>query len=73
VVLTGGGVVEWCCPVVLKVLQEETFERYVYVLIVAAGLGCCPIRETSGSPEDFTVVRGDLVNVLLLTDVDRRP
>lgn len=63
VVLTGGGVVEWCCPVVLRVLREKTFERYIYVPIVAAGLSCCPIRETSGSLEDFTVVRGYIVNV----------
>jgi hypothetical protein len=55
-VLTGGGVVEWCWPVVLEVLREKTSERYIYVLIVAAGLGCCPIRDTSGSSDDFTVV-----------------
>jgi hypothetical protein len=51
-----GGVVWRCCTVVLDVLREKTFESNIYVVIVAAGLGCYLTRSTSGASEDFTGV-----------------
>jgi hypothetical protein len=41
---------------VLEVLREKTFESYIYVLIIAAGLGYCLTRNTSGASEDLTGV-----------------